>query len=137
MPGRPRSGRWCFSARRTTARRWSAAGGWSIPCWSSRPTRHRSAVSGARAAPLPAGVEAYAVAATRAPAGAGSVGRAVGDGLVPVASALGLHRDPALALAIPASRQMVIGNANHWDLLSRPEVYAQLLAWLRALVQVP
>lgn len=104
--------------------------------WQGR-DRHAQRHDDRRPAPLPAGVEAYAVAATRAPAGAGSVGRAVGDGLVPVASALGLHRDPALALAIPASRQMVIGNANHWDLLSRPEVYAQLLAWLRALVQVP
>jgi hypothetical protein len=51
-------------------------------------------------------------------------------GLVPVASALGVHRDPKLALNVPQSRQMVVTAANHWDLLSRDDVYQQIRAWL-------
>ncbi len=95
-----------------------------------RPARGR----GARAVPvpvpvpLPAGVAAYAVAATRSPPEAS--GRLAGDGLVPVASALGDHRDPARALGIPERRRLVIRSAGHWDLLDRPEVTAQLLRWL-------
>jgi hypothetical protein len=85
---------------------------------------------GARVAqvPLPAGVAAYAVAATRSPP-QGS-GRLAGDGLVPVASALGDHRDPRRALGIPEHHRLVIRSANHWDLLDRPEVTAQLVRWL-------
>ena len=89
-----------------------------------------------RPTPLPTGVDAYAVAATRTEAGrgagAGSANAVSGDGLVPLASALGEHRDPALALTLPKSHQLVIENANHWDLLNRAEVYVQLLAWLRS-----
>lgn len=85
---------------------------------------------GARVAPvpLPAGVPAYAIAATRSPADA--AGRLAGDGLVPVASALGDHRDPTRALGIPGRRRRVIPSADHWSLLDRPEVTAQLLHWL-------
>lgn len=83
-----------------------------------------------RPTPLPAGVDAYFVAATRAQAGTGLASTAIGDGLVPLASALGEHRDPALALAVPTSHQRVIEGANHWDLLNRAEVHAQLVAWL-------
>jgi hypothetical protein len=45
----------------------------------------------------------------------------VGDGLVPLKSALGL----------PVTAQHVVTRANHWDLLSRADVYAQLRDWLR------
>ena len=34
------------------------------------------------------------------------------------------------ALAVPKAHQQVVTSANHWDLLSRDEVYAQLRAWL-------
>jgi hypothetical protein len=93
----------------------------------------RASTRGAPAArvgtvPLPAGVPAFAVAATRSAADAS--GRLAGDGLVPVASALGDHRDPRRALGIPEDRRLVIRSAGHWDLLDRPEVTAQLLRWL-------
>ena len=56
-------------------------------------------------------------------------GALVGDGLVPVASALGRHRDPAKALPIPKSHQWIGHGIGHLELLNRPEVYAQLRAW--------
>jgi pimeloyl-ACP methyl ester carboxylesterase len=81
--------------------------------------------------PLPAGVEAYFVAATQARRAASSLHSAViGDGLVPLASALGEHRNPALALAVPASHRHVVTSCNHWDLLGRQDVAEQLRAWL-------
>jgi pimeloyl-ACP methyl ester carboxylesterase len=80
--------------------------------------------------PLPEGVQAYLVAATSAKQATGLHSAIVGDGLVPLSSALGEHRDPALALKVPKDRQLIITSANHWDLLSRPEVYAALRGWL-------
>jgi hypothetical protein len=77
---------------------------------------------------LPAGVRCYAVAATRTPRQAG--GRCASDGLVPVDSALGRHPKPELTLAFPAAHQWIGFGMGHLDLLSRPEVYATLRAWL-------
>jgi hypothetical protein len=82
------------------------------------------------AVPLPGGVSSYVVAATRA-ARPGRVGeRLIGDGLVPLASALGDHRRADLALKVPPRQRLVVASADHWDLLSRDEVCAQLCAWL-------
>jgi hypothetical protein len=78
--------------------------------------------------PPPEGVELFLVAATRSDSPHGK--RPTGDGLVPLASALGEHRQPALALAVPASRRLVIPRANHFDLLDHPEVRARLRQWL-------
>ena len=72
------------------------------------------------AVPLPEGVACYAVA--------GRKGRG-GDGLVPVDSALGKHRDPAQTLAFPAEHTMVVPETSHLDLLCHPDIYAQLEAW--------
>jgi hypothetical protein len=80
--------------------------------------------------PLPAGVDVYMVAATLAE-NAGSIKDAlVGDGLVPLASALGEHDDPRHVLAVPKEHRHVVRTANHWDLLERPAVYSQLRTWL-------
>ena len=80
--------------------------------------------------PLPAGVPTYLVAATTAEHPASLRSAVLGDGLVRLNSALGRHRNPALALDVPASRQRVVSGANHWDLLGRADVGAQLLEWL-------
>jgi hypothetical protein len=80
--------------------------------------------------PLPAGVPVFLVAATTAEHPASLRSALLGDGLVRLASALGRHRDPAKALDVPEAHQRVITGANHWDLLGRPEVGAQLLDWL-------
>jgi len=83
-----------------------------------------------RAVPLPQAVQCYAIAASIANS-AGGPGKPVpGDGIVPLASALGQHANPALNLAIPAARQWVGYDMNHLDLLDRNEVYAQLRKWL-------
>ena len=58
-------------------------------------------------------------------------GRVLGDGLVPVASALGRHALASRTLAFAADRQAVLQGVSHLGLLSRPEAAAQLLRWLR------
>lgn len=78
--------------------------------------------------PLPP-VPCYAAAATLGRERGDAQDRWLADGLVPVWSALGEHRDPARELGLPQPRRWVACETNHWDLLSRPEVYAQLAAW--------
>ena len=56
--------------------------------------------------------------------------RLVGDGLVPVDSALGRHKDRARALEFPAERQWVACETGHLDLLSRRDVYERVAGWL-------
>ncbi|HVR95831.1 MAG TPA: alpha/beta hydrolase [Thermoanaerobaculia bacterium] len=83
-----------------------------------------------RPVPLPEGVECFAVAATTASEVGHLRDHLLADGLVPLASALGLHHDPAHDLGIPESRRWIGTGMHHFDLLSRPEVYAQLRGWL-------
>jgi len=82
--------------------------------------------------PLPAGVACYAAAATTArQAGGdalGEVARWVGDGLVPVASALGQHRDPARRLAFDGTA--LFPGLGHLGLQTDPAVLARLRDWL-------
>jgi hypothetical protein len=81
------------------------------------------------AVPLPEGVRCYAIAAVTARRGE-LAGHVLGDGLVPVNSALGRHPDPGRALAFPESRRWVGRGMNHFDLLSHPEVYERIRGWL-------
>ena len=96
--------------------------------------RDRFARSGDRrvAVPLPEGVACFAIAATTAKKAGDLSGRLLGDGIVPLASALGRHANPRLALAFDESEQWVAYGINHLDLLSRSEVYAQIKRWLAA-----
>jgi hypothetical protein len=80
--------------------------------------------------PLPAGVEWHAFAAEAG----GALGAAVGDGLVPVASAFGDHPDPRRALGIPAERRWLGRGVHHFGLLDHPAAYAALRARLAAAV---
>jgi pimeloyl-ACP methyl ester carboxylesterase len=82
------------------------------------------------AVPLPEGVACYAIAATTGKTAGDLTDKLIGDGIVPVASALGRHKNPRLALTFDESRQWVAYGTNHLDLLSRPEVYAQIKRWL-------
>nr|WP_255719801.1 GPI inositol-deacylase [Pelomonas sp. P8] len=86
-------------------------------------------VGQADAVGLPGGTRCYAIAASLAPR-PGSLKTDVGDGLVPVASALGQHDDPALSLAFEPERQAVIADTGHLSLLSSTEVAALLGQWL-------
>ena len=76
--------------------------------------------------PLPEGVLSYAIA--------GNVGKKdgglIGDGMVPVDSALGRHKNPELTLSFSPSRQWVGYNMNHWNLLSRAEVHKKIMSWM-------
>lgn len=56
--------------------------------------------------------------------------RLVGDGLVPLDSALGRHPDPRHALSIPTEHQWVALKTNHLELQTSPEVYKRVRAWL-------
>jgi pimeloyl-ACP methyl ester carboxylesterase len=82
--------------------------------------------------PLPEGVACYAIAATTGKRAGDLSDHLVGDGIVPLASALGRHKNRALALKFDESRQCVTYGTHHLDLLSRPEVYAQIKRWLAA-----
>ncbi len=72
--------------------------------------------------PLPDGVASFAVA--------GSIPRAAGDGLVPVDSALGIHKDPALTLDFGEGHTWIAEGVGHIDLLARNEVYETVCRWL-------
>lgn len=84
----------------------------------------------------PAGLRCHALAASTA---AGPHAQAAprrrawpGDGLVPLSSALGQHRDPARALPISDDQRWIGWGLNHLDLLSAPAVQARLQEVLAA-----
>ena len=79
--------------------------------------------------PLPPTVTPGFVAAVQGARADHSRSQWLGDGLVPLASALGEHPDPAMALGARAER-LVLTGADHWDLLSHPEVSVALRRWL-------
>jgi hypothetical protein len=83
-----------------------------------------------RPLPLPAGVRCFVIAGTTGARPGDRKDRLLGDGLVPLASALGRHADPGHTLAFAAERQWVGRRTGHLDLLARPEVCAQLRRWL-------
>jgi len=82
------------------------------------------------AVPLPEGVQCYAVAASIATQPSALKDRLLGDGLVPVSSALGQHNDPGRTLPIPESQRWIGYGMNHFDLLERREVYERIYGWV-------
>lgn len=80
--------------------------------------------------PLPEGVACYAMAATTATQRSALADRLLGDGLVPLRSALGLHDEAKRNLVFTKASQCIAYRINHMELLHRPEVTTQLLAWL-------
>ena len=83
-----------------------------------------------RGVPLPEGVACYTIAATIGKRAGDVSDKLIGDGIVPLKSALGRHENPRLALAVPESREWIGYGMNHLDLLSRGKVYAQIRQWL-------
>jgi pimeloyl-ACP methyl ester carboxylesterase len=81
--------------------------------------------------PLPGKVKCYAIAATTGKTERDWRDRLLGDGLVPVASALGQHDDLNRALKFPKTRQWIAYECNHMALLSDSRVFAQMTRWLR------
>lgn len=80
--------------------------------------------------PLPSQVRCHTVATSIGQQHGDLKGHMLGDGLVPLDSALGRHRDPRRSLAFAEERQWVGFGINHLDLLAHAEVYAQLRQWL-------
>ncbi|MCY7305936.1 MAG: GPI inositol-deacylase [Rhodoferax sp.] len=80
--------------------------------------------------PLPAGVACYAVAATTASKRSLLADRLLGDGLVPLHSALGQHAEPLHTLAFAKTAQWIGYRMNHMQLLGHPDVTRQILHWL-------
>jgi len=80
--------------------------------------------------PLPADVACYAIAASITRKGGEFAQQLLGDGLVPLASALGQHKDTQRNLAFGKSRHWIGYGMHHLDLLDRKEVYARIRRWL-------
>ena len=92
--------------------------------------RDRFAHGGAlpQVVPLPSGVQCFAIGATIGTQEGDMADRMLaGDGLVPLASALGLGREAARHLALETA---VLYQTNHMQLLSSGGVRDLLLAWL-------
>jgi hypothetical protein len=82
--------------------------------------------------PLPEGVVCCAVAAAVAPRRSPAADRLVGDGLVPLHSALGIHDDAVRTLGFPKQRQAVFYRLGHLALLGDKGVARQVEQWLRS-----
>jgi len=80
--------------------------------------------------PLPQNVCCYAIAGSIAKKANKLSERLLGDGLVPIGSALGQHADVRRNLLLPESRYWIGYGMNHMDLLDRKEVYVRIKCWL-------
>jgi len=80
--------------------------------------------------PLPEGVACYTVAAAKAARRGALADRLIGDGMVPLHSALGQHDDAQRTLQFSESSQWIAYRMNHMELLSSPEVTRQMVQWL-------
>jgi pimeloyl-ACP methyl ester carboxylesterase len=86
--------------------------------------------------PLPAGVGCYAIGVALAKTSGDRSEPLLGDGLVPLRSALGEDKDlgknggKGRGLGFPEENKWVGYGINHMDLLDRAEVYEQLKSWL-------
>ncbi len=90
-----------------------------------------------RLIPIPTDVRCYAVAASTAAARETATdkrpsgNRQVGDGLVPIDSALGQHAESERCLAFPDDAQWIAYRTGHMALLNSPEVAGKIKQWLR------
>jgi len=85
-----------------------------------------------RTVPLPKGVRSFAIAATTGKKRGDLRDWLLGDGLVPVSSALGRHDESHRSLGFPQSRQWIGYGMSHLDLLARPEVSDRIVRWFAA-----
>jgi pimeloyl-ACP methyl ester carboxylesterase len=79
---------------------------------------------------LPAHVACFALASTTASTRTALAEHLIGDGLVPLRSALGEHEDPRKSLAFALNHQAILYDMDHMALLHDPKVTQQLLDWL-------
>jgi pimeloyl-ACP methyl ester carboxylesterase len=83
-----------------------------------------------QAVPLPDGVACYAIAGLKGSSTTGAGASVIGDGLVPLASALGRHGDANRSLAIAEDHQWIGEKIGHLELLSSHRVYTRIRGWL-------
>jgi len=81
--------------------------------------------------PLPEGVDCFAVAARRREESSRLADGLIGDGLVPLKSALGQHREARRNLEFPENSQFIAVGHNHLDLLSSHEVAGKIIEWIK------
>ncbi len=72
----------------------------------------------------------HVIAATTDPDPHSLRSRWIGDGLVPVASALGEHADPARCLPIPDAHRLVLPATTHLGMLHHPQARSRIEGWL-------
>lgn len=87
--------------------------------------------------PLPTSVRCYTIAATiddgsKTKSVSATGKRLLGDGLVPLDSALGMHKEATRHLNFPTDRQCVLHGMNHMELLKAAKVYPALKAFVAA-----
>lgn len=99
--------------------------------WTGRDRFARSA-DPRQPVPLPQHVQCYAIAAMIAREHNNFSARLVGDGLVPLKSALGQHPERKRALHFPPGHQKVFYGMTHLGLLDSQAVCAQMQQWLAA-----
>lgn len=80
--------------------------------------------------PLPCGIGFYTVAATSAAARSAVSERTLGDGLVPLPSALGRHVQASRSLQFAKGSQWIAYRHSHMALLSSAAVTRKLCSWL-------
>lgn len=80
--------------------------------------------------PLPADVACFTIAATTDLVSDRLAANLIGDGLVPLNSALGKHKNPDLNLSFPESHQWIGRKMSHLDLLNHPYVYNVIKNWI-------
>ena len=97
--------------------------------WAGR-NRFAHAADQRQLSQLPAGVQCYAIAAMIAKEHNALHGKLIGDGLVPLQSALGHHQDESRALTFPEGHRKVFYGTTHLGLLDSQEVCAQLQDWM-------
>lgn len=90
-----------------------------------------------RRVPLPRGVRCYAIAGSTGRRTGDIRDRLLGDGLIPLDTALGRHAERSRTLSFPPSRQWIAFGIHHLDLLSRIEVYEKIRGWLAAAPRQP
>lgn len=92
--------------------------------------RFRRKPDGRQVVPLPDGVRCFALAATTAAKRSALADRLVGDGLVPLHSALGQHDDARHTLGFSRASQCVMYKMNHMAVVAHPAVIQQVRDWL-------
>ena len=80
--------------------------------------------------PLPSHVACFTVAATLGSLRSPIAERLIGDGLVPLTSALGLNQQAHRTLLFDPKHQLIAYNTGHMALLASPQVSDQLIRWL-------